>query len=210
MSLITETVTRTALHLAAAEGHDKVIEYLLRSKVNPNPRDRWNATPLQDALFNSHSVAATLLRTKGGKASDLFGVEAVCTAASQGDVPTLRMLHEFGLPMDKGDYDMRFPLHLAAAEGRILALSFLLGISTDPNCQDRWQGTPMDDALQGGTLYHHFCGKMLQVFLRATPRVEEQIQLRVRLSFRYYAQIWWVSPCLLYTPSMIARTPMHV
>lgn len=61
----------------------------------------------EDALHNSHSVAATILRTKGGKASDDFGSEAVCSAASQGDIPTLKMLHEFGLSMSQGDYDMR-------------------------------------------------------------------------------------------------------
>jgi len=56
----------------------------------------------------------------------------------------------------------RYPLHLAAGEARVLAVSFLLGISADPNDHDRWGGTPMDDALQGATLYHHYCAKLLQ------------------------------------------------
>jgi hypothetical protein len=55
-------------------------------------------------------------------------------------------------------------LAVAAAEGRVLALSFLLGISADPNTLDRWQGSPMDDALQGGTLYHMYCAKLLQAW----------------------------------------------
>ena len=42
---------RTALHLAAAEGHLEVTKFLLeKCHVNPNPRDRWNFTPLQDAV----------------------------------------------------------------------------------------------------------------------------------------------------------------
>jgi hypothetical protein len=72
------------------------------------------------------------------------------------------MLHEFGMSVSTGDYDDRYPLHLAASEGRVLAVSFLLGISADPNTLDRWKGSPMDDTLIGGTLYHCFCGKLLQ------------------------------------------------
>lgn len=99
------------MHLAAAEGHDKVIEFLLRSKANPNCADRWNGTPLQDALQGSHSAAATILMTKGGKVPKEYGGDAVCTAASEGDVPTIRMLHEFGMSVSEGDYDDRYPLH---------------------------------------------------------------------------------------------------
>ena len=55
-------------------------------------------------------------------------------------------------------------LAVAAAEGRVLAVAFLLGVSADPNTLDRWQGSPMDDALYGGTLYHKYCGKLLQAW----------------------------------------------
>ena len=34
----------------------------------------------------------------------------------------------------------------------MLAVSFLLGISADPNQLDRWNKTPMDDALRGRVL----------------------------------------------------------
>ena len=55
-------------------------------------------------------------------------------------------------------------LAVAAAEGRVLSVSFLLGISADPNSLDRWQGSPMDDALHGGTQYHKYCAKLLQAW----------------------------------------------
>jgi ankyrin repeat protein len=153
---------RTALHIAAAEGQDKVVEYLLSAKAHANCTDRWGGTPLQDALAGSHNSCAALLKSKGGKVPTSFGAAAVCSAASEGNIPRLRMLHEFGQPMHVGDYDSRFPLHLACAEGRVLAVSFLLGISADPNKEDRWKSTPMDDAVRGGTLYHKYCAKLLQ------------------------------------------------
>ena len=56
--------------------------------------------------------------------------------------------------VNMGDYDSRCPMHLAAAEARILAVSYLLGISADPSIVDRWGNTPLDEALRGGTLYH--------------------------------------------------------
>jgi hypothetical protein len=99
------------LHLSAAEGHDKVIEFLLRSKANPNCADRWMGTPLQDALKSAHAGAATLLQAKGACVPKDFGVNAVCTAASEGNVLRMRMLHEFGMSVSDGDYDDRYPLH---------------------------------------------------------------------------------------------------
>ena len=153
---------RTALHVAAAEGHEKIVEFLLLSQADPNSKDRWGGTPLQDALSGQHIGTAHILKAKGAEVPNEFGAEAVCTAAGKGDVPKLRMLHSFGQSLDVGDYDERYALHLASAEGRVLAVSFLLGISSDPNKMDRWEGTPMDDCVRGGTLYHKYCAKLLQ------------------------------------------------
>jgi ankyrin repeat protein len=120
---------RTAIHVASAEGHEKIVEYLLLSLADPNCKDRWEGTPLQDALAGGHIGTAHLLKAKGALVPEAFGSGAVCSAAGKGDVPTLRILHSFGQSLDVGDYDDRYALHLAAAEGRVLAVSFLLGIS---------------------------------------------------------------------------------
>lgn len=54
---------RTPLHLAAAGGHTKIVKFLLDQKVNPSLKDRWGATPLNDAksedikaLLTAHSA----------------------------------------------------------------------------------------------------------------------------------------------------------
>ena len=141
---------RTPIHVSSAEGHEKVVEFLLLSQANPNCADRWGGTPLQDALSGQHIGTAQILKAKSANVSDDFGASAVCAAAGKGDVPKLRILHSFGQSLDVGDYDDRCALHLASAEGKVLAVSFLLGISSDPNEVDRWGGTAM------GT-YVHVC-----------------------------------------------------
>jgi glutaminase len=53
---------RTALHLAASEGHPEVILFLLNTaKVRPDPKDRWKRTPLQDARGEGHTSCIHLL-----------------------------------------------------------------------------------------------------------------------------------------------------
>uniref|UniRef100_A0A674NHL2 glutaminase n=1 Tax=Takifugu rubripes TaxID=31033 RepID=A0A674NHL2_TAKRU len=54
--------SRTALHVAAAEGHVGVVRFLLDAcRVNPVPKDRWGNTPLDEALhFHHHDVVEVL------------------------------------------------------------------------------------------------------------------------------------------------------
>ena len=153
--------SRSALHIAAADGHAKVVEFLLEQKADPNKRDRWACTPLLEAVRCGRAGLASLIRSKGGAMPEEVGAVQLCAAASKGDLPSMRTLHECGIRSDAGDYDARCPLHLAAAEARILAVSFLLGISSDPNCMDRWGSTPLDDAFRGGTLYHKYCARLI-------------------------------------------------
>uniref|UniRef100_A0AAY4E764 glutaminase n=1 Tax=Denticeps clupeoides TaxID=299321 RepID=A0AAY4E764_9TELE len=62
--------SRTALHVAAAEGHTEVIRFLLEAcKVNPVPRDRWGNTPLDEAMHFGHHDVVTLLQPYHNKYS---------------------------------------------------------------------------------------------------------------------------------------------
>jgi hypothetical protein len=64
--------SRTALHIAAAEGSMDVIRYLVEEAGAPVLRqDRWGRTPLQDAEANGHPLAAEYLRSHGGAAQSV-------------------------------------------------------------------------------------------------------------------------------------------
>ena len=107
--------SRSALHIAAADGHAKVVEFLLEQKADPNKRDRWACTPLLEAVRCGRAGLASLIRSKGGAMPEEVGAVQLCAAASKGDLPSMRTLHECGIRSDAGDYDARCPLHLAAA-----------------------------------------------------------------------------------------------
>jgi glutaminase len=40
---------RSPLHLAASEGHIKVVELLMKNNANASCTDRWDGTPIDDA-----------------------------------------------------------------------------------------------------------------------------------------------------------------
>jgi len=63
---------RTAMHLAACEGHANAVRFLLTS-VSPqdrqklcNAKDRWGGTPLGEAISHGHSDCVKLLKKAGG------------------------------------------------------------------------------------------------------------------------------------------------
>ena len=77
--------------------------------------------------------------------------EKMCKAAANGDLRSLRtLIVDKGVSGNAGNCDRRRALHLAAAEGHREVVKFLLQCRVDVNAQDRWGGTPLQDARQGG------------------------------------------------------------
>jgi ankyrin repeat protein len=62
---------RTALHLAAQQGHLEVVEFLISKVSNLNEVDKYGLTPIRCAMNSNHLEVVELLRKFGGKTCKL-------------------------------------------------------------------------------------------------------------------------------------------
>ncbi|KAG8452501.1 hypothetical protein GDO86_004330 [Hymenochirus boettgeri] len=70
-------------------------------------------------------------------------------AAYSGDVSAMRRFALSAMDMEQKDYDSRTALHVAAAEGHIDVIKFLIeGCRVNPFVEDRWGNTPLQDAVR--------------------------------------------------------------
>ncbi|MBT6120727.1 ankyrin repeat domain-containing protein [bacterium] len=73
-------------------------------------------------------------------------VMGLCWAASQGDLEEIQRMVASGVDLNESDYDGRTCIHLAASEGHVHVVKYLMGKKVNLVPKDRWGGTPLDDA----------------------------------------------------------------
>eukprot|EP00959_Pyramimonas_sp_CCMP1952_P444374 9303895-Pyramimonas_sp.AAC.1 len=72
-------------------------------------------------------------------------------AGHDGDLPLITLICTHGGNPNAMDYDNRTCLHLAASEGQVRVVDYLMGLpGIDVNVLDRMGGTPLDDAYRHG------------------------------------------------------------
>ncbi len=156
---------RTPLHLASAEGQLEAVKFLLKQGVKPIP-DRWGGYGYFDAKNNNHedivkeyekldinyTQARHLIEDPKGKTDkmaiydDELAVIELLFAAFENNVEGIRTLIAKGVPVHAGDYDSRTALHLAAAEGCLEVVEYLVSHGHPLFVRDRWGATPLDEA----------------------------------------------------------------
>lgn len=138
---------RSALHLAACEGHVELCEFLLTKGAKINRVDRWGSSALDDAHRHRHAAVVKFLRKQGAKSGSTSQVANFILAAAEGDVEEVEAFLEYGsVDPNEGDYDNRCPIHLAASEGHVRVVQLLCEADADVNVQDRWGHRPLDEA----------------------------------------------------------------
>ncbi|XP_061824808.1 60 kDa lysophospholipase isoform X3 [Nerophis lumbriciformis] len=99
---------RTPLHIAACEGHFKVVKYLLTLGATVYAKDRYGDTPLCNAVRFRHKDVVKLLRKTGAHFSrdemEEAGTE-LCSLAASGDLEGLEIWSLAGADFNKPGYD---------------------------------------------------------------------------------------------------------
>jgi ankyrin repeat protein/tRNA A-37 threonylcarbamoyl transferase component Bud32 len=84
---------RTALHVAASEGHMNVVIPLVEKyKSAINRSDRWGGSALDDAHRHRHADVIHYLRSKGASTGSTDHTTNLITAAAAGDIDELQLL----------------------------------------------------------------------------------------------------------------------
>ena len=140
---------RTALHVAASEGHIEICKFLIERGARVNRSDRWGGSPLDDASRHRHKELVTFLRSLGATTGSASKLTQFIKAAADGDVDEVEMLLSSGdIDVNEGDYDKRTALHLAAGNGHADIVQLLCRYEANVNIEDRWGNRPLNDAMQ--------------------------------------------------------------
>eukprot|EP00854_Cymbomonas_tetramitiformis_P001692 gene1692-2347_t len=139
---------RSALHLAASNGHSDCVDFLCSlPNIEVNQQDRKFGTPLADAVRHKHTPVQRLLVAHGAVLGDHDVATQLCDAAARNDIQLLDTFHKCGVDLNQSDYDDRTAMHLAASNGCLEVMSWMLKVeSIDVNPVDRLGGTPLEDA----------------------------------------------------------------
>jgi len=101
-------------------------------------------------LQKDHLRALTALAEAGLASYEEHEAQKFCELAVKGDLTGIKWLVNRGAHPNKGDYDGRTAIHLAASEGRLEILQYLSSIKGfNINVVDRFGGTPLVDAIRG-------------------------------------------------------------
>jgi len=109
-------------------------------------------TLVQKYNFHIFSKLGSATLKRAPKESETAAVTLIhlCYAAGKGDLASVKkIIEEQGVDVNKADYDGRTALHLAASEGQMEVVKYLLSKNANVGFKDRWGGTPFSDAQRG-------------------------------------------------------------
>ncbi|XP_072793856.1 ankyrin repeat and SOCS box protein 3 isoform X1 [Vicugna pacos] len=150
-----------ALHLAASQGHWKIVQILLEAGADPNATTLEETTPLFLAVENGQIDVLRLLLRYGANVNgshSMCGWNALHQATFQENAEIIKLLLKKGANKECQDDFGITPLFVAAQYGKLESLSILISSGANVNCQALDKATPLFIAAQEG---HTECVELL-------------------------------------------------
>nr|KAI8750038.1 transient receptor potential cation channel subfamily A member 1-like [Biomphalaria glabrata] len=129
---------KTALHLAAHNGHSEVVDTLISFNADLSLQDRDGNTALHLAVISANAQIVSMLLQRGAypKARNHRNMMAVHVAAELNNVEVIKTLLDNGVdPSWRGENGMT-ALHYAAAKNNGEAVSIMMENGAQPNVKD--------------------------------------------------------------------------
>ncbi|XP_053685119.1 L-asparaginase [Sabethes cyaneus] len=139
---------RTALHVACCEGNYDIVQYLLQNGAAVHIRDRFDRTPLMDAILHDHHLIIRLLVKCGAHLTGSIRAigENLCNAASRSLINRLESYRIAGADLSQEDTGGRTALHIAAMYGNMEVVQYLVKNYAEIDAVDYLGLTPLDYA----------------------------------------------------------------
>mmetsp|Transcript_18137 Transcript_18137/g.38767 ORF Transcript_18137/g.38767 Transcript_18137/m.38767 type:complete len:1823 (+) Transcript_18137:121-5589(+) len=154
-----DSQNRTALHLACAKGHTKIVELLVsKAEFDVSAKDKDGNTPPMLAAVNGRAEVLELLISKGwfgavAEAVNEDGMTALMLATREGHLGVAEILVEKGqMDVNLTDDNWETALHAAASYGHADTCQFLLKAKAKVDPQNLFGHTPLHLAAFGGHL----------------------------------------------------------
>ncbi|XP_077870104.1 uncharacterized protein LOC100371645 [Saccoglossus kowalevskii] len=141
---------RSALHLACAQGHTDVVQYLTSNKAKLNVCDNGQQSPLMKAVQSDsvQCVRVLLEHNADPNLIDKDGMTALHLAAQSSSADSVSLLLDSGAMVNATDKNACTPLHLATSADSDDVVELLLHKDADVNATDQNQRTPLMLACQ--------------------------------------------------------------
>ncbi|TNV87853.1 hypothetical protein FGO68_gene5771 [Halteria grandinella] len=156
---------RTPLHFAAKGGQLETVKYLLSIGVSLNPEDRWKATPMNYARKSSQALLEFFITQKaneGPEQGEFLALSSVYKdnepsdnelrafyAAYFNDVQSMQNLkYQNILNIASFDKDGRSPLSVAASQGNLEAVKYLIANKANLSIRDARNTNSLQDAVR--------------------------------------------------------------
>ena len=95
----------------------------------------------------NYHIFRNMVHMNDSVSNEIVLLQKLISYASDGNIEQVKKL-EGKIDFNKSDYDKRTALHLAASEGKVEIVKYLLEKNIKSDVKDRWGNTPLDDAKQ--------------------------------------------------------------